>query len=79
MVKYSVSEENHIKAIFHLQKEAENVSTQELAEKLNTKPASYHRHAKETEAQKTIGIQTLPWIQAQCRWKQGGPWDCEKA
>jgi DtxR family Mn-dependent transcriptional regulator len=54
MPKYSVSEENHIKAIFHLQKEAENVSTQELAEKLNTKPASITDMMKKLQAKKLL-------------------------
>lgn len=37
---YSVSEENYIKAIYHLQKQGETVSTNELAERMQTKPAS---------------------------------------
>jgi DtxR family transcriptional regulator, Mn-dependent transcriptional regulator len=37
---YSVSEENYIKAIYHLQKKEETVSTNDLAERMQTKPAS---------------------------------------
>jgi len=37
---YSVSEENYIKAIYHLQKQGKTVSTNELAERMQTKPAS---------------------------------------
>ena len=37
---YSISEENYLKAIFHLQTEDGSVSTNALAEKLQTKPAS---------------------------------------
>ena len=37
---YTVSEENYIKSIYHLQQNARNVSTNELAERLRTKPAS---------------------------------------
>ena len=37
---FTVSEENYIKSIYHLQQHARNVSTNELAERLQTKPAS---------------------------------------
>lgn len=37
---YSVSEENYIKAIYHLEKQADTVSTNELAARMQTKPAS---------------------------------------
>ena len=40
MLKHSTSEENYIKAIFHLQTGQKPVNTNALAEKLNTKPAS---------------------------------------
>lgn len=39
-MKYSASKENYIKAIFHLQQEQESVSTNALAEALQTRPAS---------------------------------------
>jgi len=39
-MKYSVSEENYIKTIYHLQQETERVNTMLLATTLNTKPAS---------------------------------------
>jgi DtxR family Mn-dependent transcriptional regulator len=39
-VKFSISKENHLKAIFHLQAENETVTTNELAAALQTKPAS---------------------------------------
>ena len=54
MIKYSVSEENYIKAIFHLQKEAEKVSTQELSELLKTKPASVTDMMKKLKVKKLI-------------------------
>jgi DtxR family Mn-dependent transcriptional regulator len=54
MSKYSISEENHIKTIFHLQKSAENVSTQALADKLNTKPASVTDMMKKLKAKKLL-------------------------
>lgn len=40
MVNYSQSEENYLKAIFHLQQRTETISTNELATLLNTTPAS---------------------------------------
>jgi DtxR family Mn-dependent transcriptional regulator len=39
-MKYSVSEENYIKTIYHLQQETERVNTMLLATTLDTKPAS---------------------------------------
>ncbi|HEX8315879.1 MAG TPA: metal-dependent transcriptional regulator [Flavisolibacter sp.] len=39
-MNYSVSEENYLKTIFHLQEGSDTVSTNALAEKLNTKAAS---------------------------------------
>jgi DtxR family Mn-dependent transcriptional regulator len=39
-VKFSISKENHLKAIFHLQTEDETVTTNALAAALQTKPAS---------------------------------------
>jgi DtxR family Mn-dependent transcriptional regulator len=39
-LKFSISKENHLKAIFHLQGENEMVTTNELAAALQTKPAS---------------------------------------
>lgn len=39
-MKYSVSEENYIKAIYHLQQEVDRVNTMLLASTLETKPAS---------------------------------------
>jgi DtxR family Mn-dependent transcriptional regulator len=39
-MKFSVSEENYIKNIYHLQQQSELVNTNSLANKLQTKPAS---------------------------------------
>ncbi len=47
---YSVSEENYIKTIYHLQKQGETVSTNDLASKLNTKPASVTDMLKKLKA-----------------------------
>jgi DtxR family Mn-dependent transcriptional regulator len=40
MEKYSVSEENYLKAIYHLQQSGGNVTTNDLAAELKSKPAS---------------------------------------
>ena len=39
-MNYSVSEENYIKSIYHLQQQTETVTTNSLANELHTKPAS---------------------------------------
>lgn len=54
MLKYTVSEENYIKTIFHLQKEASQVSTMELAGALQTKPASITDMMKKLKQKKLI-------------------------
>lgn len=54
MEKYSVSEENYIKAIFHLQKESQQVSTLQLAGKLQTKPASVTDMMKKLKNKKLL-------------------------
>jgi DtxR family Mn-dependent transcriptional regulator len=57
MLNYSVSEENYIKAIFHLQQESYTVSTNELSQKLNTKPASVTDMMKKLKAKKLLHYQ----------------------
>ena len=53
MLNYSTSEENYIKAIFHLQKGGP-VTTNELAAELQTKPASVTDMMKKLSAKKLI-------------------------
>jgi DtxR family transcriptional regulator, Mn-dependent transcriptional regulator len=53
-MKYSASKENYIKAVFHLQQEQENVTTNALAEALHTKPASVTDMLKKLKAQKLL-------------------------
>lgn len=53
-MNYSVSEENYIKAIYHLQQEAGNVTTNELAQELATKPASVTDMMKKLKAKKLV-------------------------
>lgn len=53
-MKYSVSRENYLKAIFHLQQEQESVTTNALAEALQTKPASVTDMLKKLKTQKLL-------------------------
>ncbi|MFM1757043.1 MAG: hypothetical protein RL621_2032 [Bacteroidota bacterium] len=55
--KYSVSEENYIKAIFHLQEEAERVTTLQLAASMKTKPASITDMLKKLKTKKLLDYQ----------------------
>jgi DtxR family transcriptional regulator, Mn-dependent transcriptional regulator len=54
VLNFSTSEENHIKAIFHLQKEDGIVTTNELAHELKTKPASVTDMMKKLKAKKLL-------------------------
>lgn len=53
MLNYSTSEENYIKAIFHLQKDG-TVTTNELAGELQTKPASVTDMMKKLSTKKLV-------------------------
>ena len=53
-MKYSASKENYIKAIFHLQQEQESVTTNALAEALQTKPASVTDMLKKLQVQELL-------------------------
>lgn len=57
MVKYSNSEENYIKSIFHLQQQDGPVSTNELANELKTKPASVTDMMKKLKAKKLLNYE----------------------
>jgi len=57
MLNYSTSEENHIKAIFHLQRQDGTVTTNELANELNTKPASITDMMKKLKVKKLVNYQ----------------------
>jgi len=57
MLNYSTSEENHIKAIFHLQTNTDNVSTNELARELQTRPASVTDMMKKLRDKKLLHYQ----------------------
>jgi DtxR family Mn-dependent transcriptional regulator len=53
-LNYSTSEENYLKAIFHLQRGEGKVTTNDLAEKLNAKPASITDMMKKLNAKKLL-------------------------
>ncbi len=53
MLNYSTSEENYIKAIYHLQKEG-SVTTNELAAELQTRPASVTDMMKKLRTKKLV-------------------------
>jgi DtxR family Mn-dependent transcriptional regulator len=53
-LNYSISEENYLKAIYHLQAEEGTVTTNALAEKLQAKPASITDMMKKLSAKKLL-------------------------
>lgn len=53
-MKYSASNENYIKTIFHLQQEDTAVTTNELAQALQTRPASVTDMLKKLKARKLL-------------------------
>lgn len=57
MLNYTTSEENYIKAIFHLQGEVDMVTTNELARELKTKPASVTDMMKKLKVKKLLHYQ----------------------
>src|ERR1044072_9763558 len=57
MLNYSTSEENYIKTIYHLQSAPNSVSTNALAEKLSTKPASVTDMMKKLKTKKLLHYQ----------------------
>jgi DtxR family Mn-dependent transcriptional regulator len=57
MLNLSTSEENYIKAIFHLQNEDGNVTTNELAGRLQSKPASITDMMKKLKTRKLVHYQ----------------------
>jgi len=57
MLNYSTSEENYIKAIFHLQRQGGTVTTNELANELKTKPASVTDMMKKLKVKKLLHYQ----------------------
>ncbi len=56
-MKYSASKENYIKSIFHLQNESGMVSTNALADALQTRPASVTDMLKKLKTQKLVNYE----------------------
>lgn len=56
-MKFSVSEENYIKGIYHLQTLTDTVNTNSLAKELNTKPASVTDMLKKLKAKKLLNYE----------------------
>lgn len=54
MLNFTSSEENYLKAVYHLQSEDDKVSTNALAQKLNTRPASVTDMMKKLDAKKLL-------------------------
>ena len=54
---FTVAEENYIKAVYHLQQHDKNVSTNELAAELQTKPASVTDMLKKLKDKKIISYE----------------------
>jgi DtxR family Mn-dependent transcriptional regulator len=57
MLNYSTSEENYIKAIFHLQEDDGTVTTNQLAQELNTRAASVTDMMKKLKNKKLLHYQ----------------------
>jgi len=57
MLNFSASEENYLKTIYHLQTKDDNVTTNELAEKLRAKPASITDMMKKLKTRKLVNYQ----------------------
>lgn len=53
-MKYSASKENYVKAVFHLQQEQQSVTTNALADTLQTKPASVTDMLKKLKTEKLL-------------------------
>lgn len=57
MLNLTISEENYIKTIFHLQQEDDKVTTNDLAAGMNTRPASVTDMMKKLRAKKLVHYQ----------------------
>jgi DtxR family Mn-dependent transcriptional regulator len=69
-MSFSVTEENYIKAIFHLQQEDGNVSTNELAGELNTKAASVTDMLKKLKAKKLLSYEKYKGVRLSAEGKK---------
>lgn len=69
-MSFSVTEENYIKAIFHLQLGDGNVSTNELAAELNTKAASVTDMLKKLKAKKLLSYERYKGVRLSAEGKK---------
>lgn len=56
-MNFSVAEENYLKAIYHLQTSDDNVTTNDVAAHINTKPASVTDMLKKLKAKKLVNYE----------------------
>ncbi len=69
-MSFSITEENYIKAIFHLQQGDENVSTNELAAELHTKAASVTDMLKKLKAKKLLSYERYKGVRLSAEGKK---------
>lgn len=67
---FSITEENYIKAIFHLQQEDETVSTNDLAAALQTKPASVTDMLKKLKTKKLLSYEKYKGVRLSAEGKK---------
>jgi DtxR family Mn-dependent transcriptional regulator len=72
-MSFSVTEENYIKAIFHLQQEDDTVSTNELAAVLHTRPASVTDMLKKLKTKKLLSYERYKGVRLSAEGKSL-PW-----
>ena len=69
-MSFSITEENYIKAIFHLQQGEETVSTNELAFQLNTKAASVTDMLKKLKTKKLLSYERYKGVRLSAEGKK---------
>jgi DtxR family Mn-dependent transcriptional regulator len=69
-MSFSVTEENYIKAIYHLQQEEGTVSTNDLAAVLQTKPASVTDMLKKLKAKKLLSYEKYKGVRLSAEGKK---------
>jgi DtxR family Mn-dependent transcriptional regulator len=72
-LNYSTSEENYIKAIYHLQHTDGTVTTNELASELKTKPASVTDMMKKLRTKKLVHYEPYHGFRLS---SEAGNWHC---
>jgi len=72
MLNFSTSEENYIKAIFHLQRGDSTVTTNELSAELKTKPASVTDMMKKLKTKKLVHYEAYKGFRLTTEGKKAG-------